>query len=192
MRPLFKSEDEPRDEHGKWTAEMEHRGVPLHGTSGILGLNRGGVMNKIRNILDAVIGIEGGPRAAKYVGGLIGGVLGSVPGTPPEIMEQAISHGAHLAEHLKEATGTVVGKVIEHPAYRRLAAKVVLRKDDQVTKSLEGDDESRLKDIVAGAMADTRLSPHVSYSDAALAAVAHGSYRHCRDRLCALRDAASN
>jgi len=180
---------EARDAMGRWTRALERKGIQLHQTAGILGKTREQVVAKIRNILDDAVQNEGGKRAAKYVGGLAGLALGSTPGMDTGTTRQAMILGAHAADQIREATGTIIGKAMEHPGFKNLAKRVLLRKGI-IHKALEDEHCNSLKNIVAGVMADTRLDPHVSYSDGALAAVAHGAYRHLHDRVCALRDAA--
>ncbi|MFI5380731.1 MAG: hypothetical protein ACHRHE_15640 [Tepidisphaerales bacterium] len=174
---------------------MRAKGVKLHDTSGITGLNREQVLTRIRRILDETTGHTGGSRAARYLGAAAGAVItsgvgGLLPGIPTDLQEPAMRHGAELADRLTSQTGHIVAKVLEHPAFKRLVKRIVLRKEANIRKALGGEDADDLKNIVAGVMADTRLDPHVTCSDAGLSAVACGAYRHLCDRICALRDAA--
>jgi hypothetical protein len=183
--PLAKSvEDERRDAMGRWAAQMEAKGVKLHGAGGITGLSRDQVLTKIKQLLDnkakttAHVAAHGASIA-----------LGRV-GIPDELASHALEHGKIAGEHVLAQTGYIIGKVLEHPAFKNLATKVSTGKKGNVQKALEGEHCERLKNIVAGVMADTRLDTHVSCSDDALAHVACGAYRHLHDRICALRDSA--
>lgn len=189
--PLFKaSPDEPRDVLGRWTRAMRAKGIALHDSGGVTGLSRDQVMDKIKRILDSATGAGKGSRVARYLGAAAGVAASSVPGTPTDLVEPAMRHGAELADKLAAHTGHVVAKVIDHPAFRRLITRVILKKDMSIRKELAPDEVNDLKNIIAGVMADTRLDPHVSCSDGGLAAVACGAYRHLYDRICALREAA--
>lgn len=186
---IFKAEDEPRDAMGRWTRAMEAKGITLHGTGGLMGKSRDQVIDKIKNILDDVSGHTGGSRIARYTGAAVGALLGSAPGVPTDIMQPLMHHSAEAADQIRQTTSLVVGKTLEHPAFKALARRAIFRKKG-ISKSLHPEEGERLKEIVAGVMADTRMPPHVNYSDPALSAVAQGAYRHLHDRICALRDAA--
>ena len=164
---------------------MEAAGAKLHGTTGTVGLSRDQVVSKVRGLLDTAAGHTGEtPRIASYTGALIGRAMqatGGLAGVPDEVANQAY-------HHVKIATAHVVSKVLHHPAWRRLATAAVLKKGE-ISKALTSDEADGLKGIVAGVIADTRLHPRVGYDDAALGAVARGAYRHCHDRLCALKAA---
>lgn len=177
-------EDERRDAMGRWAAQMEAKGVKLHGTGGTTGLSRDQVVGKIKKLLD-----NRAKATAHVVAHGAGFALGRV-GIPDEIASHAVEHGKMAGEHVLAQTGYIIGKALEHPAFKRLTAKVVLARKDKIQKGLEGHHCEELKNIVAGVMADTRLDPHVSCSDDALAHVACGAYRHLHDRICALRDSA--
>lgn len=188
---LFKSPDEPRDEMGRWTRAMRAKGVQLHGTAGTTGLTREQVMVKIRGMLDEATGHTGtGSRAARYLGAAAGAAATAITGVLPELQETAMRSGAELADRVASQTGLIVAKVAEHPAFKRLVTRIVLKKEDSIIKSLTSDEDETLKNIVSGVMADTRLDTHVTCSDSGLAAVACGAHRHLYHRICALRDAA--
>lgn len=181
-KPLFKSaEDERRDAMGRWTADMECKGVELHDTTGILGLSRDQVIEKLHRLIDAVAGSPLlGHRTARLLGAAVGFAAGRIPGMPAEIQDNAPMAAAHMAEHIREATGNVVGKVVEHPQFKELRVKIAIARKRKVQKGLDPTDEQQLKNILVAVMADTRMPSQVNYSDAALTAVANGAYR----RLC--------
>jgi hypothetical protein len=184
LKPLFKSaEDERRDAMGRWTRDMERKGVTLHGTTGILGLSRDRVVAKLKDILDGLSGepVLGHPLS-RYLGAAAGFAASRIPGMPAEIQDNAPIAAAHLAEHIREATGNVVGKVMEHPRFKELATKAAKRAK-RVRKALDATDEQQLKNILAAVMADTRMPPQVNYSDAALTAVADSAYRQLCSRI---------
>ncbi len=191
--PLFKTgpSGEPRDKFGRWVAAMRAKGAKVHDTSGTTGLNREQVLDKVKRILDDATGHQGiGSRTARYAGALIGAAASAVPGTPPETFSHATTHGAELADQLAAQTGVIIGKVREHPAFKKLTTRIILREKHKINKMLDPLEADQLKNIIAGVMADTRLDPQVSCSDSGLAVVASGAYRHLYDRICALRDAA--
>lgn len=169
-------DDELRDAQGRWSAAAEAAGAQPYGTSGTLGLDRGAVKSKVRSMIDSVkpalhptklVGAAAGMAAARY---------GFAPGEIADLTQ------AHVAE----ATGHIVGKVKEHPAFKRLVTRVAIHRSDKVEKELDPRADDELKNIVAGAIADTKMHPHVSYSDHALATVARSAHRQLHDRICAM------
>jgi hypothetical protein len=174
-------EDEVRDAHGRWMQGLIDRGAKPYGTTGITGMSRDQVKAKVRGFLDENLGHTVGPRPVTYSAAIAARLAGTVLGLPVDTQVEA-------EKHIASATGFVTGKVLAHPAWRRLAARVIVR----LRKSLEPDEAEELKGVVSGVMADTRLHPRVSCDDAALAEVARGAYRHCHDRLDALKHAATN
>ncbi len=177
------SADEPRDQSGRWSSGSGS--AKPYGTTGTVGLNRGQIVGKVRGFLDAASShTDDLPRAASYAGTVaakVAGAAAGMAGAPPDVQDQLTAHVAH-------ATGYVARKVLGHPGLKALATKVLTR----MRKSLESADQNELKGIVANVVADTSLHPRVSCDDAALAQVARGAYRHCHDRLHALKQAATS
>lgn len=161
---------------------MAERGNRLYRTSGLTGLSRDQAAAKVRDLLDGALKHnEGLSRVGSYTGALAAKVTSYVTGLP-------IEESAQLEHHLASAAGFLAHKVLASPAWRRLAARAIT----SIKKSLTPNEAEDLKGIVANVITDTRLDPRISCDDAALAEVARGAYQHCWDRLCALKQAASN
>lgn len=159
--------DEPRDTGGRW-ADVK---IGKYSAGGLTGLNRDEAIKKIRGALDKTVGPHG-------VTGFLAGKLASMslPGQPAELQDMIEQHVAH-------ATGYLVQKVKNDPHVRRLFVSALAKGSRLFRKSLEPPETIALKGHVARIMADTRLHPRIACDDAALAAVAHGVYRHMHDRL---------
>lgn len=170
---------EARDDHGRWAADVQTGRYLAGGTT---GLSREQVVAKVRGLLDRASGFRGiGSRLASY-SGLIAGKVASagagMTGTPPDIADL-------LDQHVALATGHLIAKAKDDPNVRRLIISALSKGTRVFHKALEPAETSALKDHVARIVADTRLHPRVACDDAALAAVAHGVYRHLHDRLSA-------
>lgn len=170
--------DEARDAYGRWMQTLIDQGAKPYGTSGITGLSRGQVVEKVLGILDKVAPAkEDVPKVAASLMAMAGA---SLMKAPLDITDDAARHAANAA-------GFIISKVRASPAMRRLAVKVIarIRKDT----NLSPEEAQELKRIVANVIADTRLHPRVSCDEAVFAQVARKAYAHCSDRLSALKHA---
>lgn len=180
--------DEARDNAGRWSGAGQSLRSKLYGTTGVVGLSRAQVVSKVKGLLDGALSHEEGlSRKVTYPAGLAGIATRVaqmvLPGNaiPEDVAASTQKHVAH-------ATGYVIHKVQAHPRFQRLAVKAMTH----LRKGLDQPEGEELKDLVATTIADTSFHPRVACDDGALAAVAHGAFRHCHDRLCALKQAASN
>ncbi len=177
-------EDEARDAHGRWMQGLIDRGAKPYGTSGITGMSRDQVIGKVRGFLDKNLEHTVGPRSVTYTMALaakVGSLVTSqILGLPADTQVEA-------EHHIASASGYISAKVLAHPATVRMVAKAAKGVARIIRKALDPDEEDELKGIVAGVIADTRLHPRISCDDAALSQVARGAYKHCHDRLCALK-----